>query len=331
VDACWLGSCRGELPATEGVDCNVDQPCSAKGLCLAGRCEGAFPYSDGTPCQPGDLCSGTGACLAGACEGATPLADGTTCDDDSPCTVGDACRAGGCAGGPPRDCGSADTCMSRPMCQRSTGACISRPLPDYASCDDGTACTVGEVCGGGTCGGGSGPVVYFSEDFADNSAGWVLGPEWGIAPAKQGFTNGFAFPDPENDHSASADDGVAGVVIGGDASSDIHEYAFLESPTFNTANASGKIILGYYRWLNSNGDPYMHNRIDVWNGNQWITIWASGQFFFESNWSYMQHDITNYKNAAMRVRFGFDIKQFDFSGFSSWNLDDVLVASQACP
>jgi subtilisin family serine protease len=176
VDACWLGSCRGELPATEGVDCNVDQPCSAKGLCLAGRCEGAFPYSDGTPCQPGDLCSGTGACLAGACEGATPLADGTTCDDDSPCTVGDACRAGGCAGGPPRDCGSADTCMSRPMCQRSTGACISRPLPDYASCDDGTACTQWDVCQEGQCLGQAPVLCSVSGQSCDDVSGQCVAP-----------------------------------------------------------------------------------------------------------------------------------------------------------
>src|SRR5262249_7914391 len=87
----------------------------------------------------------------------------------------------------------------------------------------------------------------------------------------------------------------------------------------------------YYRWLNSDGDPYMHSRIDVWNGNQWINIWASAAFFFDTDWTYFQHDITNYKNAQMKIRFGMDVKQMEFSSFSGWNLDDVLVASRACP
>jgi hypothetical protein len=303
---CTVGKCDPasgckQLPANEGGFCDDGKFCTSNESCKNGSCTGG----EATQCAP------PGGCFIGMCDElnntctSVPGNDGAVCDDGSPCTAGTSC---------------------------SNGACINgAPANDGAACDDGTACTSGEFCSGGTCGGGTGPAVYFSEDFSDNSAGWVLGPEWGIGPATQGFTMGFAFPDPEVDHTSTADDGVAGVVIGGDASTDMHGYAYLESPTFNTANAAGKVILGYYRWLNSDSDPYMHNRIDVWNGSQWINIWASGQFLFEASWTFMQHDITNYKNAAMRVRFGFDVKQFDFSSFSSWNLDDVLVASQACP
>jgi hypothetical protein len=33
----------------------------------------------------------------------------------------------------------------------------------------------------------------------------------------------------------------------------------------------------------------------------------------------------------MRIRFGFTVGAQAFDSFSGWNIDDVLVASQACP
>lgn len=303
---CSTGICDPQtgckpVPANDGAFCDDNQFCTINEVCQDGVCGGGTP----TPCAP------PGGCFVGMCDElnnackAVPGNDGQACDDGSPCTQGTTCANGACLGGTPANEGIA--------------------------CDDGTACTTGEACSAGICGGGTGPAVYFSEDFSDNSAGWVLGPEWQIAPAKQGFTNGFGFPDPDKDHTATPDDGVAGTIIGGDVDLNPHPYSFIESPTFNTSSAAGKIILGYYRFLNSDGHPYMHNRVDVWNGSQWINIWASGDSFFDGSWTFVTHDITNYKNAAMRVRFGFDVKEFEFSGYSGWNLDDVLVASQACP
>ena len=288
-------------PSADGFACDDGLFCTINETCSNGTCGNGIPL----PCAP------PGGCFVGMCDelnntcSAVPGNDGAACDDGSPCTSDTTCSNGACTNGAPAN--------------------------DGMACNDGTSCTVGEICSNGTCGGGTGPQVFFSEDFADNSAGWVLGNEWQIGPAKQGFSMGFANPDPENDHTPTADDGVAGVVIGGDAAFTPHDYYYLESPVFDTSSAQGPIILGYYRWLNSDGHPNMHNRIQVWNGSQWITVWSSGDYLFESSWSYWQHDLTNYKNPAMRVRFGFDVGDFAFGGFSSWNLDDVLVASQACP
>lgn len=356
IEACnpATGACE-EMPGDDGAQCDDDDPCTYFGTCNNGTC------SKGAAIDCSFLNSD---CAVGFCDpviGCTtkPAADGFACDDGMFCTINETCSNGTCGNGIPLPCAPPggcfigtcdelnDTCTAVPgndgaacddgsPCTSATtcsnGACINgTPANDGMACNDGTSCTVGEVCSNGVCGGGVGPQVFFAEDFSDNSAGWVLGPEWQIGPAKQGFNMGFAFPDPENDHTPTPDDGVAGVVIGGDASSTPHDYYYLESPAFDTSGAAGPIILGYYRWLNSDSHPAMHNRIQVWNGSQWITVWSSGDFFFESSWTYWQIDLTSYKNPAMRIRFGFDIGDVAFGEFSSWNIDDILVASQACP
>ena len=36
----------------------------------------------------------------------------------------------------------------------------------------GASCTSGTICTAGVCGGGTGPTIYFSDDFSDNSGQW---------------------------------------------------------------------------------------------------------------------------------------------------------------
>ena len=191
---------------------------------------------------------------------------------------------------------------------------------------------MGEFCTAGTCGGGTGPVIYFADDFKDNSKGWTLGPEWEIGPAEASVP-GVGNPDPAMDHTPTPDNGIAGVVIGGNAATNLHEYYWLESPGFDTSAADGPVILGFYRWLNSDYDPYMHNKVEVWNGSQWINLWTTGgpPGVMDAEWTFQEFDLTNYKNPSMRVRFGFDINSGGVFTIGSWNIDDVLVASAACP
>ena len=72
----------------------------------------------------------------------------------------------------------------------------------------------------------SAQIVAFNEPFDNNGAGWTfVAPvtpgggvsEWAIGPATAGGGVSFGNPDPGIDASASAANGVAGVVIGGDA------------------------------------------------------------------------------------------------------------------
>jgi hypothetical protein len=359
------GTCaNGACTPGPQTDCSFYNSQCTVGVCdPQGGCH-AQPSNEGGACDDGQgsPCT-TGQCQAGACL-STPTNEGGACDDNLFCTVSEHCVSGECAAGSPNPCAppggcfiascdeNTDQCTAVPgndgapcddfsPCTAGTtclsGACINGvPANDGAACDDGTACTSGELCTAGVCGGGVGPAVYFAEDFHDNSKGWVLGPEWqiGFATASPDFGLG---ADPATDHTATLDNGVAGVVIGGNAATNLHPYYFLESPAFNTAGAVGPVILGFYRWLDSDYDPYMHNTIQVWNGSSWVTLWTSGSSEildsppYGVGWTFIQHDLTAYKNAGMRVRFGFDIMDLGVYTIGSWNIDDVLVASAACP
>ncbi len=359
---CTGGACQ-KIAKNDGASCDPGgfNPCSV-GVCMGAVCK-EQPANDGTLCDDGIFNPCTqGICSVGVCKsGLGP--DGVPCDDNLLCTVNDHCTAGVC-GGAPNTCGPANGCFVF-QCNEALQTCTSVAGNDGAACDDGNACTAGTTCaagvcsagaptneGGacvassctsgntctaGVCGGGQGPIIYFQDDFKDNSKGWLLGPEWQIGPELVS-SSGMNGDDPPNDHSLSVDNGVAGVVIGGNSSDMLHAYYYLESPAFNTSAAVGPVIVGFYRWLNSDYDPYMHNRVEVYNGSQWIVVWQTGGFPGIADappdgtgWTYVSYDVTAYKNAGMKVRFGFDVGSALVLSRGSWNVDDVLVASAPCP
>lgn len=360
-DSCHVGYCEEQsdacvnVPGNDGGQCDDGDACTGVGSCMGGTCQqGGSP----TDCSIYD-----GQCSAGACDPqggcyTAPANEGAPCDDGLFCTIGERCVSGQCTDATPNPCGppsgcwiascdeTADQCTAAPgndgaACDDqspctdgttcSNGACVGGvPVNEGMACDDSAGCTTGEFCTGGACGGGTGPTVYFGEDFSDNAAGWALDPEWGIGPAQASVDVGFG-ADPALDHTPTADNGVAGVVIGGDASPIQHSSYYLTSPPFNTASAVGPVILGFHRWLNSEADPFMNNSVEVWNGAQWVTLWNSFQFIHDAAWTFASHDVTAHKNAAMRIRFGFRIQLSNGVPMASWNVDDVLVASAACP
>lgn len=353
---CKGGVCGGGAP----IDCSMfDGPCTA-GFCNEnGQCD-AVPANDGSACPlgGGDPCQG-GVCGGGTCN-PTPGPDGTPCDDGLYCTLNDACAAGTCKGGTPLFCGSPGGCFVG-QCDEASQSCVAVPGNDGGACDDGNACTgsstcnagictggvpandgaacedgasctSGTTCSAGQCTGGVGPTIYFAETFADNVKGWFLGTEWGIGPAEPS-SNGIFGDDPASDHTVTADDGVAGVAIGALAATDLHSAYYLESPAFDTSQAGGPVVLSFFRWLVSDYQPYMTNYVEVYDGAQWVTVWSSGgpPEIADKAWTYVEHDLTAYKNATMRVRFGFSVDSQGVYTVGSWNLDDVLVASQGCP
>lgn len=139
TDLC-LGAAGCSWVAAPGA-CDDGDACTVGDLCVQGLCVPGAPLGcdDGNPCTL-DGCSAATGCLA------TPLA--APCDDGSVCTVGDACANGVCVSGAPLPCDDGNPCTAD-SCSPVTG-CASTPSSG-AACDDGDACTLVDLCSGGTC------------------------------------------------------------------------------------------------------------------------------------------------------------------------------------
>lgn len=312
TDLCNNGTCAHQ-------DVNVDD----NNLCTVDACE---PQT-GVTHDPVNV-DDNNVCTDDTCDPQAGVQHTAVVVDDNDACTTDACDPAGGVTHMPVVTDDNNAC--------TTDACdaVSGVSHTPISSDDMNVCTFD------SCDPAIGPVhvgetVLFSEDFSDNSAGWTLGTEWQIGSATA--SNGGAYgADPAADHTASADNGVAGVVIGGNASTGVHGYYYLESPTINavTANPADFVELRLWRWLNSDYANYMHNSVEVYDGATWQQIWVTGTFPgvqdsppVGDGWFPMSFDVTPYSNANFRVRFGFDIGQAGVYTIGSWNVDDVSVVS----
>ena len=168
--------------------------------------------------------------------------------------------------------------------------------------------------------------TYFSDDFANNTKGWTLGTEWQIGAAKTSTGHAYGNPDPGTDNTPTADNGVAGVVIGGNASTALHGFYYLTSPIINTTTAT-TLFFEYARWLNSDYTPYMQNTVDIFNGSSWVNLSSTGASpgITDNAWTPQQFDISAHKSASTQVRFGFNVGSGGAFTVSSWNVDDVKI------
>lgn len=357
-DPCNVGACDEQarqctfVPGHDGAACDDGDPCTGTGSCKAGACQkgpdacaplrtecidatctptGCVTQSklDGTGCGM-SFCS-NGLCKSGHCN-ITPINEGVACNDGKFCTVGDTCKGGFCVGAP-NPCPTAGQCV-KGTCDEAAKACVMTPIPDNSPCNDGNACTANEFCSNQVCIGGLPPTALFTETFADNSKGWSLGTEWQIGHAAASSGQQFGNPDPGVDHSGEG--GVAGVEIGGNAAvfgaDPSHAPYYLTSPPVNTMFA-GSIYLTYHRWLNSDYTPYMHNVVEAsTDGTTWGLVWQTFDLpTTDATWTFQAIDITAYKSATTRFRFGFSIGDPGVFRVSSWNIDEVKVQNAPCP
>jgi hypothetical protein len=238
-----------------------------------------------------------------------------------------------------------------PYC--SNGVCAATCAPGYADCNSvpadgceaqlssnagncsacGVTCGTDATCGcaGSLCSGGT---IYFSEDFSDNAKGWTLGPEWAIGPTAASPPGTFPTQlDPATDHSPTLDNGVAGTVLGGNyATSVVHAAEYLTSPAVNLSAAGGTVYLTFWQWLNSDYPPFITDTVDVWNGSVWINLFTNPAATVMSGfaWTRVQYDVTAYKNAALKVRFGLTQGSVGAYILGGWNVDDVSLSSATC-
>jgi hypothetical protein len=183
----------------------------------------------------------------------------------------------------------------------------------------------------GSCG-----TVYFSDSFATTNGGWTLGTAWSIAgTCADPPTPQKGNPDPTVDHTTGAAGGIAGVFVCGDnPSSTTAAASYATSPAVDVSTAP-TLILGFYRWLNSDANGWMASTVDVYDGTGWVNVYTNpsgaGNIVSDGAWTKETYDVTAYRNAAFRVRFGYAVTNSNVYSMSCWNVDDVTITSGTCP
>jgi len=175
--------------------------------------------------------------------------------------------------------------------------------------------------------------VLLDETFSGPATGWTTGTEWQIGATSVGPPPvESTFPDPSSDHSAGSDNRVAGTVLGGNISAAKHGYYWMQSPAVDAGAGPNGVVLRFWRWLNIDYAPYMSARVEVFNGSSWVLLWENnGQSpITDSAWTLFTYDLTPYRNANLRVRFGHAVTVAGEPPLSGWNIDDVQIERTAC-
>ena len=162
TDSCKDGVCQGTAKVCDDANpCTLDACLPASG-CTSFANDVAL-CSDGNACTAGDACQG-GTCLPGPATVCDDQNGCTTdscdakigcifnkntlpCSDGSVCTVADTCAGGNCVAGQLLPCNDGnpctdDSCDPVKACQFTNNA---------ANCDDGSVCTVADLCKLGIC------------------------------------------------------------------------------------------------------------------------------------------------------------------------------------
>ena len=165
-EICGGGACLAGTPLV----CNDGNVCTTDVCSPTLGCQ-VTPVANGTPCPDTDACNGAEICVSAVCIPGTapvcndnnpctvdtcdtllgcrniPSLDGTLCGDSDICNGVEVCQSANCTSGTPLVCNDGNPCTDD-SCNPTTGCTFTN---NTAPCDDGLFCTVGELCGGGTC------------------------------------------------------------------------------------------------------------------------------------------------------------------------------------
>ncbi len=178
-DSCQAGLCVGAEPN----DCGLKPAACDEVVCNEATKDCALQQlPDQQPCVSANLCEMNASCINGLCIGtekdcffepvpndchvsvcnpnsgkceAVAGNEGQSCVDPMDlCTITKTCSGGTCQGGTPKDCSQLTVGCNLGVCDNMSGQCTQQPVMEGQSCDDLNACTAGETCQQGNCGGG---------------------------------------------------------------------------------------------------------------------------------------------------------------------------------
>ncbi|MCA9518632.1 MAG: hypothetical protein KC635_27035, partial [Myxococcales bacterium] len=186
VEFCAGGACLPGIPLVvdDGNPCTNDGCDPLTGVVHTNN---SLPCSDGDACTDGDFCAG-GACRAGAtvpvddgnpctddlCDpvaGVKHLPNGASCSDGNVCNGVEMCTGGVCRPGVPLVVDDGNPCTND-GCNPVTGVAHTN---NHDPCDDGSVCTVGDVCAGGTCRAGAAVATDDGNPCTDDACDPILG------------------------------------------------------------------------------------------------------------------------------------------------------------
>ena len=140
-DACDpVAGCQfvaNEAVCDDGIDCTLGDHCAAS-VCVYDE---LATCNDDNPCTD-NHCDPANGCVA--------TVNDALCDDNDVCTVGDHCALGDCVHDEEVQCNDFNSCTND-SCDPELGCIFAI---NQGPCDDFDACTTGETCNAGICGGG---------------------------------------------------------------------------------------------------------------------------------------------------------------------------------
>ncbi len=268
-------------------------------------CTDSAQCNDNDPCTV-DYCPGANA---GCINEEIPncCVSGADCLDDDPCTL--------------------DKCSEAHNCHHINTCCT-----DNDQCNDQDSLCTQDSCVNGQCffaptGMPGCCATPLFEDTFSTDKGWTYEGQWQRGPAVASTCAESPLKqDPATDYTGSSDNFLAGVAIGECVSeTTTGTWYYMTSPVIDTSLAPA-LYLGFWRHLNSDSFLYADNRVELWDGASWVKVWGqNSQATADANWVYVEYNVTPYKSAESRVRFGVNVLSAAGKAASSWNVDDVRL------
>ena len=155
----------------------------------------------------------------------------------------------------------------------------------------------------------------------DEDPGWSREGAWEFGqPNGGGGSSGF--PDPSEAHTG---DNVFGYNLDGDYSSNMSEKHLTTGPL--DCSQMSLTRLSFWRWLGVEVSRYDHARVEASvDSVNWTIIWENEDEVADSDWKYVELDISDLADQEPFVYLRWTMGGTDFtSNYCGWNIDDIEV------